>query len=114
MLKFLALLGMLLLSVGAMARGSTTHPVAHLEVLPPAGWAVSYCTISGPAFAYSWVTSGNGEVCNFSYLNYAGTYTVTVYEEAPVRGAVTSEQLVIDPLVPGQPAPTVIIQMEAE
>jgi hypothetical protein len=104
----------MLVSMNALASGTVTHPVAHLEVLPPAGWHVSYCTIAGPAFAYSWATPTNGENCNFSYLNYAGTYTVTVYEEAPLRGAVTKEQLVVNPLVPGQPVPTVIIQMEAE
>jgi hypothetical protein len=97
----------------AQARGTITHPVAHLEVLPPVGWSVSYCTISGPAFAYSWATPTNSETCNFSYLNYSGTYTVTVYEEAPLRGAVTSEAIVIEPLSPGQAMPTVVIQMEA-
>ena len=103
-----------LVSMTAFGRGSATHPVAHLEVLPPAGWSVSYCTISGPAYAYAWATPTNGEACNFSYLNYAGTYTLNVYEESPLRGAVTSEQLVVEPLAPGQPVPTIVIQMEAE
>jgi len=98
----------------AQAAGTITHPVANLELKPPPGWNVSYCTISGPASAYSWATPTNGEICHFSYLNYAGTYTVTVYEESPTRAPVTSEQVAISPLPPGQPVPTVIVQMQAE
>lgn len=103
---------LMLASMNALANGTVTHPVAHLEVLPPAGWTVSYCTISGPAYAYSWATPSNNETCNFSYLNYAGTYTISVYEESPVRTAVTREQLTVYPLAPGQAVPTIIVQME--
>jgi hypothetical protein len=114
MLKVLAGLLLSMAAAVAFGRGSVTHPVAHLEVLPPADWSVSYCTISGPAYAYAWATPTNGETCNFAYLNYAGTYTINVYEESPTRGPVTSEQVTIAPLAPGQSVPTVIIQMEAE
>ncbi len=114
MLKVFMSMVLCLVSAMAMARGSVTHPVAHLEVLPPAGWSVSYCTISGPAYAYAWATPTNGETCNFGYLNYAGTYTVTVYQESPVREGSTSEQVTIAPLAPGQSAPSIVIQMEAE
>jgi len=113
-MKILFAIALTLVSMSAMGSGTTTHPVAYLEVKAPAGWSVSYCTISGPAGAHAWATSGTNETCYFGYLNYAGTYTVTVYEEAPLRGAVTSEQLVVNPLSPGQPVSTVIIQMEAE
>ena len=113
-MKAILFLAAMLVSMSAMGRGTTTHPVAYLEVKAPAGWSVSYCTISGPAGAYAWATMGTNETCYFGYLNYAGTYTVTVYEEAPLRGAVSSEELVINPLLPGQAVATVIIQMEAE
>jgi hypothetical protein len=116
-MRALSLAFLLLLSAVcavAQARGTITHPVAYLEVQVPTGSTVSYCTISGPASAYSWGTPTNGEICHFSYLNYAGTYTVTVYQESPTRGPITSEQVVIPPLPPGQPVPTMIIQMQAE
>lgn len=103
-----------LIASAAYPRGSVTHPVAHLEVLPPPTWMVSYCTITGPAAAYAWATPTDGKICNFSYLNYAGTYTITVYEEAPLRGAITQEELTINPLLPGQSAPNIVIQMEVE
>lgn len=93
-MKAILFLAAMLVSMSALSRGSTTHPVAYLEVKAPAGWTVSYCTISGPAGAYAWATPSNNETCYFGYLNYSGTYTVTVYEESPVRTQVTSEQLV--------------------
>jgi hypothetical protein len=113
-MKAILFLAAMLVSMSALSRGSTTHPVAYLEVKAPPGWTVSYCTISGPAGAYAWATPSNGETCYFGYLNYAGTYTVTVYEESPVRTQVTSEQLVVSPLVTGESVPVIIIQMEAE
>ena len=74
----------------AQAAGTITHPVANLEVKPPPGWNVSYCTISGPTSAYSWATPTNGEICHFSYLNYAGTYTVTVTATDSSNTAITT------------------------
>jgi len=111
MLKALVLC---LVATVAFGRGTTTHPVAYLEVKAPEGWTTSYCTISGPAGAYAWATPSTSETCYFGYLNYAGTYTITVYEESPTRGPLTREQLVIDPLQPGQSPPVIIVQMEAE
>lgn len=111
-MKTLSLAFLLLLTSVVFARGTVTHPVAYLEVLPPPGWTVSYCTISGPASAYSWATPTNGEICHFSYLNYAGTYTINMYEESPTRGPISTEQVAINPLPPGQPVPTVIVQMD--
>jgi hypothetical protein len=113
-MKAILILALTLASMSALGRGSTTHPVAYLEVKAPAGWTVSYCTISGPAGAYAWATPSTNETCYFGYLNYSGTYTVTVYEESPVRTQVTSEQLVVNPLAPGESVPVIIIQMEAE
>jgi hypothetical protein len=108
----LALVAIPLLATG---RGSTTHPQALLEVKAPVDWVVSYCTISGPGGgSYSWATPGTEGACYFGYLNYAGTYTITVYEESPARGPVTSEQLVVNPLQLGQPVPSITVQMEAE
>jgi hypothetical protein len=113
-MKTLSLAFLLLLTSVVFARGTVTHPVANLEVQPPTAWTVSYCTISGPASAYSWATPTNGEICHFSYLNYAGTYMVTVYEESPTRGPITTEQVVINALPPGQPVPTVIVKMDVD
>jgi hypothetical protein len=62
------------------------------SIMPPVGAApripkLYYCTISGPeGGSYSWATPGTEETCYFGYLNYAGTYTITVYEESPVTG----------------------------
>jgi hypothetical protein len=113
-MKTIATFLLSLIASVALARGTITHPVANLEIVPPAGWVVSYCTIGGPAFAYSWATATNDDTCRFNNINYAGTYTVNVYEEAPVRGPVATTTVTIQPLSPGESQPTIVVLMEAE
>jgi hypothetical protein len=113
-MKTIAAFVLSLIASVALANGTVTHPVANLEIVPPVGWSISHCTIGGPAFAYSWATATNGDTCRFNHVNYAGTYTVNVYEEAPVRGPVSTTTVTLQPLSPGEPMPTIVVFMEVE